>query len=33
MNSDNDIYPASNLTWRVLNHANKENYAVGAYNW
>ncbi|KAE8159874.1 ketose-bisphosphate aldolase [Aspergillus tamarii] len=32
MNSDNEIYPASNLTWRVLNHANKENYAVGAYN-
>ncbi|CAG8214379.1 unnamed protein product [Penicillium olsonii] len=25
-------YPASNLTWQVLNHANVHKYAVGAYN-
>ncbi|KAE8153674.1 ketose-bisphosphate aldolase [Aspergillus avenaceus] len=25
-------YPASNLTGRILNHANQHHYAVGAYN-
>lgn len=33
MGSDNSTYPASNLTWQILNHANENNYAVGAYNW
>ncbi|KAE8327897.1 ketose-bisphosphate aldolase [Aspergillus sergii] len=32
MGSDNSTYPASNLTWQILNHANENNYAVGAYN-
>lgn len=26
-------YPASNLTWKILSHANENNYGVGAYNW
>ncbi|BCS21728.1 class II fructose-bisphosphate aldolase [Aspergillus puulaauensis] len=25
-------YPESNLTWQILNHANENGYAVGAYN-
>ncbi|KAL4959370.1 class II fructose-bisphosphate aldolase [Aspergillus stella-maris] len=25
-------YPKANLTWRVLHHANANEYAVGAYN-
>ncbi|KAH8433832.1 class II fructose-bisphosphate aldolase [Aspergillus melleus] len=29
---DEYMYPESNLTWRILNHASKHNYAVGAYN-
>ncbi|KAJ6012649.1 ketose-bisphosphate aldolase [Penicillium canescens] len=29
---DQTNYPASNLTWRILNHANENKYAVGAYN-
>lgn len=33
MTSNHSAYPASNLTWQILNHANESNYAVGAYNW
>ncbi|KAH8689585.1 fructose-bisphosphate aldolase [Talaromyces proteolyticus] len=29
---NNSQYPESNLTWQILNHANKHNYAIGAYN-
>ncbi|PLB44930.1 fructose-bisphosphate aldolase [Aspergillus steynii IBT 23096] len=33
MASKNEFtYPETNLTWRILNHANKNNYAVEAYN-
>ncbi|EYE93887.1 class II fructose-bisphosphate aldolase [Aspergillus ruber CBS 135680] len=32
MTSNHSAYPASNLTWQILNHANESNYAVGAYN-
>lgn len=31
--ADNQEFPASNLTWRILRHAQQHNYAVGAYNW
>ncbi|GFN21284.1 class II fructose-bisphosphate aldolase [Aspergillus tubingensis] len=30
--ADNQEFPASNLTWRILRHAQQHNYAVGAYN-
>lgn len=33
MANDRIPFPASNLTWRILNHANENDYAVGAYNW
>lgn len=26
-------FPQSNLTWQILDHAQKNGYAVGAYNW
>ncbi|KAI9043206.1 class II fructose-bisphosphate aldolase [Aspergillus affinis] len=29
---DGYTYPESNLTWRILNHASKHDYAVGTYN-
>ncbi|BCR92390.1 class II fructose-bisphosphate aldolase [Aspergillus chevalieri] len=32
MANNHTTYPASNLTWQILNHANEHNYAVGAYN-
>lgn len=31
--SEDHIFPETNLTWRILNHANANGYAVGAYNW
>lgn len=33
MATDQRQYPAGNVTWQVLNHANVHDYAVGAYNW
>ncbi|KAL3431581.1 ketose-bisphosphate aldolase [Aspergillus tetrazonus] len=30
--SEDHIFPETNLTWRILNHANANGYAVGAYN-
>lgn len=33
MTSNHSTYPASNLTWKILSHANENNYGVGAYNW
>ncbi|CEJ61431.1 Putative Fructose/tagatose bisphosphate aldolase [Penicillium brasilianum] len=32
MATDQIQYPAGNVTWQVLNHANVHDYAVGAYN-
>ncbi|KAK1140165.1 hypothetical protein N8T08_010643 [Aspergillus melleus] len=32
VSNDGYTYPESNLTWKILNHASKNNYAVGAYN-
>ncbi|KAL4987433.1 ketose-bisphosphate aldolase [Aspergillus falconensis] len=32
LSTNDHRFPETNLTWRILNHANANGYAVGAYN-